>query len=256
MDSFNKNFMNSYIQHAKNFDKWCRYAAPILGPIRQCGIIVLEKSGYAYIAANNPKIGQQNLINQWYLHEPHWHYHKNLIHEFDTYSTQFGYMNSSVYKPEFRMSWMTHRTVIDENTQQICFFGSNSPMIYSHFVNKLTLIKPFLRFFIYKNQTIMDTQKIHKFNLAQNNKNYLRSSNHITDRELLNHLLHDIGILHKRYKITKREWQCIQMLKLGKTAKETGQIIGLSRRTVESYFDNLKKKINLNSKSNILSVIS
>ena len=43
--------------------------------------------------------------------------------------------------------------------------------------------------------------------------------------------------------LSKRERECLIFLLQGKTAKETAANLGLSPRTVESYFENIKKKL-------------
>ena len=42
--------------------------------------------------------------------------------------------------------------------------------------------------------------------------------------------------------LTPREEQCLQLYRLGKTAKETARILSLSPRTVEEYLNNIKAK--------------
>ena len=52
--------------------------------------------------------------------------------------------------------------------------------------------------------------------------------------------------------ISKREAECLFYLIRGKTARETGIALHLSRRTVEIYLDSLKDKLNCRKKSEII----
>lgn len=52
--------------------------------------------------------------------------------------------------------------------------------------------------------------------------------------------------------LTPREIQCVELFKEGKTAQMTAAILGLSQRTVESYFDNIKNKLGCKTKSDLL----
>ena len=62
--------------------------------------------------------------------------------------------------------------------------------------------------------------------------------------------------LSSRLKIlTPREEQCLQLYRLGKTAKETARILSLSPRTVEEYLDNIKAKYGCRFKRELLAVI-
>jgi DNA-binding CsgD family transcriptional regulator len=52
--------------------------------------------------------------------------------------------------------------------------------------------------------------------------------------------------------LSNRERQCVELLKQGKSAQATGAILGLSQRTVEHYFDNIKNKLGCHSKWDLL----
>lgn len=52
---------------------------------------------------------------------------------------------------------------------------------------------------------------------------------------------------------TSREQDCIHLLLNGKSAKETGAILQLSHRTVESHLFNIKKKLNCRTKLEVIS---
>lgn len=64
----------------------------------------------------------------------------------------------------------------------------------------------------------------------------------------------DLGILENGEKLSPREKQCIKLLIEGKTAKETGATLGLSPRTIEFYFENIKNKLSCWSKQEILKI--
>lgn len=49
-----------------------------------------------------------------------------------------------------------------------------------------------------------------------------------------------------------REYQCLEMYKKGHSAQSTAALLGLSKRTVEHYFENMKNKLNCNSKRDLL----
>ena len=55
--------------------------------------------------------------------------------------------------------------------------------------------------------------------------------------------------------LTRREVECMYYLLRGQTAKGTANVLGLSRRTVESYIENVKGKLCCNSKSQLVSKI-
>ncbi len=55
-------------------------------------------------------------------------------------------------------------------------------------------------------------------------------------------------------KLTSRELDCLRLLLEEKSAKETGVALGISRRTVESYLDNIKAKFSCWGKYDILKI--
>lgn len=52
--------------------------------------------------------------------------------------------------------------------------------------------------------------------------------------------------------LSRRERQCLQLYKEGKSAQATGAILEISRRTVESYFESIKNKLGFHSKAELL----
>lgn len=57
---------------------------------------------------------------------------------------------------------------------------------------------------------------------------------------------------HEKYKISKRESDCLFYLLRGKTVKEIAKILKLSPRTVEVYVSNVKLKLGCSSKSEVI----
>lgn len=54
------------------------------------------------------------------------------------------------------------------------------------------------------------------------------------------------------YKLSAREIDCLSCVLKGKTLKETAVILKLSKRTVESYFENIKNKFGCKNKTELL----
>ncbi len=52
--------------------------------------------------------------------------------------------------------------------------------------------------------------------------------------------------------LSKREMECLKLMVRGKTARETAEIIGLAKRTVESYIENIKFKLGVSRKSELI----
>ncbi|HVX01155.1 MAG TPA: helix-turn-helix transcriptional regulator [Candidatus Babeliaceae bacterium] len=52
--------------------------------------------------------------------------------------------------------------------------------------------------------------------------------------------------------LSRREMQCLELFKQGRSAQATGAILGISSRTVESYFESIKNKLGCHSKAELL----
>lgn len=60
------------------------------------------------------------------------------------------------------------------------------------------------------------------------------------------------NFLKKVTGLSRQELTCLEHFKLGKSAQATAAIMGLSQRTVESYFDSIKNKLGCTSKYDLL----
>ncbi len=56
--------------------------------------------------------------------------------------------------------------------------------------------------------------------------------------------------------LSKREQECLKLFLNGKTAKETSVILGLSYRTIEEYFTNIKKKLGCRYKRDLFDILN
>lgn len=54
--------------------------------------------------------------------------------------------------------------------------------------------------------------------------------------------------------LSKRERECLDLLLKGKTAKETAMLLRLSSRTIETYLDNLKRKLKCSNKGQLFTI--
>lgn len=64
-----------------------------------------------------------------------------------------------------------------------------------------------------------------------------------------------LGSLNAMYGLSKRQSECIALFSRGKTCKQISRILDLSPRTIEHYYEMIKTKIGVESKSELLEVI-
>lgn len=63
---------------------------------------------------------------------------------------------------------------------------------------------------------------------------------------------YNIAPTDNQFKLSVRELECLFCILRGMSAKKVGEIIGLSKRTVEFYMENIKNKLGCSSKSELL----
>jgi len=56
------------------------------------------------------------------------------------------------------------------------------------------------------------------------------------------------------HQLSRREKDVLKHLLLGKSARVIGELLGISQRTVESYIDNIKRKFQCKTKSEVIEI--
>lgn len=139
-------------------------------------------------------------------------------------------------------------------------FGGNrkTSCLSSLYLNHNKLLKMFAEHFKGKTRPILAQMEREAGSLAHlKGKDFfsnLLMRPTITSTSLLDYY-RDLGIrceTESVAKLTPREHQCLKLFMQEKTAKETAAVLGLSRRTVESYFENIKAKLSCHDKPEIL----
>ena len=260
--SLEQDFLHGYEKHSKHFDKWCEKASTILGKVTQCGILETDNDGNAMIAINRPDFGELYIDKQSYLVDEHLTYSKNAIEGFKTQCSFDGVQflqnhEESLYGKKFDL-WhgFTYTEVIDDIQRQY-YFGSDTPIIYDKLVNNVQLVRKLIKQFKQDNEQVINYFRDRKFNISEVKEDYFSDTKSAckSSAEIFTDNLHVLELLEKDKKITDRELQCIQLYSRGMSANKTGKILGISRRTVETHFNNVKQKLKINSKAELNEVL-
>lgn len=132
--------------------------------------------------------------------------------------------------------------IIDKGIEMVEYFifyiSNDSNFYYNFYLNHLDHMRTFIRNFKIKaaslinkadkNKVVMPWRKVKTYN-----ENYL--------------------IKNKKHKITNREMIVLEYSIQGKTAKEIGEILGVSFRTVEAHISNIKNKFLCKTKTELIS---
>lgn len=246
---------NKGTKFENHFNNLARKAYPLLGELRRIAIYELDSAGNAFYASNRPDVAEEALDKEYYLYQANWQYLNEFNPRIQTFSTQFGHENSKVYQDKFKCTHVYIREQTDKDTQLITLFNSTNPLtILDTLANNPSAIRKLLQFFKEESKEVINFHKNHKFNIASIRPNYFAKEDnpYKSDLEKINQLLHTIGVLDINKSISPREYQCLDLYNQGKSARETGKILGISNRTVETHFESLKTKLKATLKADLV----
>jgi DNA-binding CsgD family transcriptional regulator len=122
--------------------------------------------------------------------------------------------------------------------------------ITPHYLSHLDALKSFGRYFVRESSHIIKKMAIEGYNL----KDFKGELFDTHDLELA--LSSQSSKMKKFFKeispLTQQERLCLEMFRQGNSAQSTAAKLNISRRTVEHYIDNVKIKLNCNSKWDLL----
>ncbi len=241
----------------QHFNTIASKAFPLVGELRRIAIYELDNTGHAFFASNRPDVAEEAFEKKYFLYQSNWQYMQRFDSGIQTFSTQFGHEHSDIYQDKYKATSVYIREQTDENTQLLTLFNSTNPSrLINAITNEKVGIKKLFKFIKEESKEIIKYHRDHKFNIAEENPNYYLSNeeSYLTELDRTNKFLRNVGVLQNE-SITPREWQCLQLLKIGKSASHTGDILGISRRTVESFFESLKRKLSAQYKSDLLEIL-
>lgn len=119
-----------------------------------------------------------------------------------------------------------------------------------HFLNQIDLLNTFGHYFKREAQPLIERALSEGYNLRE-----AKGAAFFSREPTLPLSSSNPNILHFLKKMTSlsvQEQECLNLFKQGKSAQATAAILGLSRRTVEHYFESIKNKLGCLSKWDLL----
>lgn len=239
--------------------------AKILEPLKRVSSIegffyyTLDKKGSFTFLGSHPAWMEEYYEEKYYLHNPF------LCHP-STLQEGFHFPNTVRDEQYLEMLALRQKRIdadhammlinkIQGDVEAFCFFTKTAnSKIYNFYMNEKPLLLSFIDYFKSEMQEDLKLMKKFPANLAAAKKRlfYLNGNEEIvTDSaryQFLKSIGKDVDWLIS-LKLTKRERQILQFLRLGKTAQETAGALFLSSRTVEKYFENIKFKLQCERRS-------
>jgi DNA-binding CsgD family transcriptional regulator len=229
----------------------------------------VNQNGLYYAICNNPE----------YMH----YYYQQKMQECNPFIMQSEKVNGGVYllksvesnlSEEFQLTFQIardrynvhHSLLIVENDSYDCHqygfgFAPDSIGSESLILNELPLLKVFIKYFHEEMADALNGLKANPVRIRPN-KEYLKN-NLLPDMQL-DHLKR-MSLLAKMKvprnlvsppKLSKRELDCLKLYLKGKSASEIGDGLGLTKRTVEFYINNVKNKLSCYKKSELIELLA
>jgi LuxR family transcriptional regulator, quorum-sensing system regulator SolR len=170
-----------------------------------------------------------------------------------------------VFKSAREIFNIDYGIVIIEKCESYCeffWFGStrDNPGIINFYLNNINLLQNFILYFREKASNII--KKAEKQRIIVPQKNILQNIDFRVTSDKYRDFIQAISLSSYRLSgeysyvtLTERESECIKFLFEGKTAKEIGNTLSLSQRTIETYIANIKSKVCCNTKSELLDIL-
>lgn len=212
----------------------------------------IDAKGHYSVLVDRPDWAEHYISKELYLHDP-------FLCQLENYQSGSYYMDvviSKTYKKlirkEYRNFFNTNPglMLIQRKPDFVEFYGFAVDQKDQRF-NKLFLNQPgslyqFCNYFKEELNHVLNEQTVDPIFLT-----HLKGEAFFQKQELFHNnppvdFLTDIGMskyIQLASRLTLRERQLIQLMLQGKSSKETGTELDLSRRTVESYFENIKNKL-------------
>lgn len=118
------------------------------------------------------------------------------------------------------------------------------------FLNQIDLLQQFGLYFKREAKSIINDMHQDGYNMYQAKNSLFLKRDQLLP--LSNTDVNTMQFLKKISTLSNQEQECLTLFKQGHSAQSTAAIMGLSRRTVEHYFENIKNKLNCYSKSELL----
>lgn len=178
------------------------------------------------------------------------------------------YLISTITKPKEIKNYYESIFALNKTTDQIVYIVDNDDLrkvyifgiLHPLYVNKEYLELFILYFNDHAYHLINESESLkiprefveYNFSLNVTVEHFLISQVEENFLSSINAKYYKIRQLQQKYSLSYRETQCLELILQNKIAKEIANFLNLTTRTVETYIDHLKRKLNCHSKSEIM----
>jgi DNA-binding CsgD family transcriptional regulator len=223
----------------------------------------IEREGPSFTLCSNPGHYEHYYLNDVYKHDPCCNRSQTHLHPINLW---MGILNRNdpgqelVYQQQVKDKLFNGACIkVDTATGYETYdFATDIKdiSVLNQFVSNLDLVRRFIIEFKSKYRDELKKNRDHFINLSKLIGNEFLNSDQVVPESadaspgLIKNEKNKIEILFNgnKVKLTLREAQCLYYLWQGKSAKETGDLICLSQRTVETHIETLRSKTSTRNK--------
>ncbi|MFT6834741.1 MAG: DNA-binding CsgD family transcriptional regulator [Francisellaceae bacterium] len=199
--------------------------------------------------------------------QPNWyeHYLKEKLYLHSIFE-----LNSKIYSPCYILlsNIITHGNILNDAKKfginhaitfidpcddgcQFFFLGTtqNDPDFLNQYISNIQLVKKFIHYFNIKAISLINEIEKYKTKSLDMKQNQLKF-NQINELDKFTFISELYNL-----KFTSRELECITFLLKGNTSKQIANELNISFRTIEVYIEQLKFKLNVKSKNDLIRVL-
>lgn len=226
-------------------------------PLQQClGIPLfayycINDDGHIITLSNNIEFIASYFDNRCYIQNPHAK-HPSLMHSGSLFMPQAYY--PLYLQPIFKQNKINGMLLLlscHENYYEgFCFANREDQNSNKALFANIEIFHSFARYFTKAARPLIEKARSKKFSIRQVSGSAFLECDPSTP--LSNKDPYTQKFLKMILPLTRREQQCLELFKQGHSAQATGAILGLSQRTVEYYFENIKNKLGCHCKAELL----
>ncbi|VEG91804.1 Response regulator containing a CheY-like receiver domain and an HTH DNA-binding domain [Legionella spiritensis] len=190
---------------------------------------------------------QENLIESYLNRMIHADHKNNKFNFYDLNNQLFQHHSANKYDHYFRVIDKSSKT---GNSVRVFTFAANkeTETVNQYYLNHFCHIENFNHYFAnrFKHVSPRIAKPIPSTILPKQNKreNFNHNKFHLDEK---------YNQLHK--KVTHREWQLLLLASQGFTAKNIGDFLGISKKTADNIFANVRKKFQINNTKEIIKLL-
>lgn len=248
------------IKHSNRIQKVTKPLRELFG-VTYCTYHRIDRDGKYTVLLDRPDWAEHYVSKKFYLTDP-------FLRNPDVYQSGACFIES-FGTPEYKESVLksgktffkadTAILLIDKQEDGVSFFGvtgdNSSCDLRKLSLNHLPILQAFHAHFASELDTILQEMQQGAAPLSNlKGKDYFCKTpiRPTIAPEAHRQLLKSLGLAdyyEKAHLLTKRERDCLKLLLDGKSIKETASLLSLSYRTVEHYYENIKAKIGVHTRS-------